>query len=282
MNNLTVLSTYQTNPLLKARKQGLDNVVSSADLGLNQATFQLNDNFVTLPDGQTLSWDLVEEINKNDTSCYLVMGNKIEKIKFFSETINRAYSLMPTASAPTMLVAGFPMHRIKGTNPYKDTLSKIAAAKPVTGQVLDTTMGLGYTAIQASKTAVHVTTIEFDPTVVDVCRHNPWSQALFDNPKITQLIGDAYDLVPEFEDGRFDRVIHDPPTFSLAGHLYSTEFYEDLYRVLTPKGRLFHYIGNPKSKSGASVTRGAVRRLQEAGFKRIIPKPSAFGVLALK
>lgn len=282
MTDLTVLSTYQTKPLLKARQQGVENVVSSIDLGLNEATIELNDNFVTLPDEQTLSWELVEEIHKNDTSCYLVENNEIEKIKFFSETINRAYSLMPTASAPTMLVAGFPMHRIKGTNPFKDTLSKIAAAKPVTGQVLDTTMGLGYTATQASKTAVHVTTIEFDPTVVEVCRHNPWSQGLFDNPKITRLIGDAYDVVPEFEDGRFDRVIHDPPTFSLAGHLYSTEFYEDLYRVLTPKGRLFHYIGNPKSKSGANVTRGVVRRLQDAGFKRIIPKPGAFGVLALK
>lgn len=282
MNNLTILSTYQTKPLLKARKQGLEKVLSSIDLGLNQATISLNDNFVTLPDGQTLTWDFVEEINKNDTSCYLVADNEIEKIKFFSEAINRAYSLMPTESAPTMLVAGFPMHRIKGTNPYKDTLSKVNAGKPIVGQVLDTTMGLGYTAVQAAKTAVHVTVIEFDPTVVEVCRHNPWSQELFDNPKITRLIGDSYDVVPEFEDGRFDRVIHDPPTFSLAGHLYSTEFYEEIHRVLTAKGRFYHYIGNPKSKSGASVTRGVVRRLQEAGFKRIIPKPGAFGVLALK
>jgi hypothetical protein len=54
------------------------------------------------------------------------------------------------------------------------------------------------------------------------------------------------------------------------------------YRVLTGKGRLFHYIGNPDRKSGTNVTRGVVRRLQAAGFKRVIPKPGTFGVFALK
>jgi predicted methyltransferase len=105
---------------------------------------------------------------------------------------------------------------------------------------------------------------------------------LFDNPKITRRIGDAYDEVETFAEERFSRIIHDPPMFSLAGHLYATEFYRELYRILTPKGRLFHYIGNPASKSGGNVTRGVVRRLQEAGFRRIKPRPQAFGVVAYK
>lgn len=279
---LIVLSHLQTAPLLHGRDQGLRQVESSVDLGLSTAVIHLASDHITLPDGQTLTWGQVEEIQANDTNCFLVQKNTIEKIKFFSETTNRAYSLMPTDSAPTMLVAGFPMHRIKGTNPYKDTQSKIRAAKPVSGQVLDCTMGLGYTAIETAKFADQVTTIELDPTVTAVCRHNPWSQALFDNPKISRLIGDAYEVVPTFADGRFNLIMHDPPTFSLAGHLYSAEFYEELYRVLTPKGRLFHYIGNPDSKSGGNVTRGVVRRLQEVGFRRVIPKKGAFGVLALK
>ncbi|MCA9935630.1 MAG: methyltransferase domain-containing protein, partial [Anaerolineales bacterium] len=202
--------------------------------------------------------------------------------QFFSETFNRFYSLMPTEAAPTMLISGIPMHRIKGTDPHKDTLSKIRAAAPVTGEVLDTTMGLGYTAVAAAQTAHHVTTIELDPTVAEICRHNPWSQGLFDNPQITRLIGDAYDVIEEFEDGSFHRILHDPPTFSLAGHLYSTEFYRQLYRVLGGNGRLFHYIGDPKSKSGSSVTRGVVRRLHEAGFSQVKPAPYAFGVVAKK
>ncbi|NLD73912.1 MAG: spermine synthase, partial [Chloroflexi bacterium] len=47
-------------------------------------------------------------------------------------------------------------------------------------------------------------------------------------------------------------------------------------------GRLFHYVGDPDSKSGRSVTRGVVQRLGEAGFRDVRPRPQAFGVLARK
>lgn len=277
-----VLSHYQTEILRQARRAGEMNTAVSLDLGLTESTVSLTNSHVALPDNQTLTWPQIETIAANELVCYLVRDNDIEKIQIFSETFNRFYSLMPTVGAPTMLISGIPMHRIKGTDPHQDTLSKIKAIAPVTGTVLDTTMGLGYTAIEAAKTAVHVTTIELDPTVTKICRQNPWSQDLFNNPKISRRIGDAYDEVQEFADERFSRIIHDPPMFSLAGHLYSTEFYRELYRILTPKGRLFHYVGNPQSKSGGNVTRGVVRRLQEAGFRRIKPRPQAFGVVAYK
>ena len=189
---------------------------------------------------------------------------------------------MPTRAAPTMLISGIPMHRIKGTDPYHDTLEKIKTVKPVVGRVLDTATGLGYTAIEAAKTADHVVTIELDPTALEIARLNPWSRALFDNPKITQRIGDSYDVIEEFDDQTFTRIIHDPPAFSLAGDLYSGEFYVELHRVLRRGGRLFHYVGNPESKSGSRVTRGVMRRLQEAGFSRIARRPRAFGVLAFR
>ena len=70
--------------------------------------------------------------------------------------------------------------------------------------------------------------------------------------------------------------------FSLAGELYSGEFYRHLYRVLARKGRLFHYIGDLESRSGRNVARGVVRRLQEAGFSRVVRRPEAFGVVAYK
>jgi len=63
---------------------------------------------------------------------------------------------------------------------------------------------------------------------------------------------------------------------------YSADFYHELHRVLKAKGRVFHYIGDPKSKSGGTVTRGVVRRLQEVGFRRVKPWPRAFGVVAYK
>ena len=279
---MIVFSCFQAEVVRQARRQGTAAVSVSLDLGLTETAVSLTPTHLILPNGQTLTWAQIEEIAANELACYLVANGAIEKIQFFSEQLNRFYSLMPTAAAPTMLISGIPMHRIKGTDPHRDTLSKIKAIAPVTADVLDTTMGLGYTAIEAAKTADHVTTIELDPTVTEICRHNPWSQGLFDNPKITRLIGDAYDMVAGFEDGRFARILHDPPMFSLAGHLYAAEFYEQLVRILTPKGRLFHYIGNPKSRSGAGVTRGVIRRLREAGFRRVQPRPQAFGVVAYK
>jgi predicted methyltransferase len=105
---------------------------------------------------------------------------------------------------------------------------------------------------------------------------------LFDNLKITQVIGDAFDEIAEFDAESFSTIIHDPPMFSLAGDLYSQEFYQQAFRVLKNNGRMFHYIGDPQSKSGARTTAGVIRRLQEAGFKRVTRAPRAFGVVAHK
>jgi predicted methyltransferase len=159
-------------------------------------------------------------------------------------------------------------------------LNKIKAISPISGPVLDTTTGLGYTAIEAAKTAAHVTTIELDPTVLGICRQNPWSKALFESPNIERQVGDAFDVVQELQSGQYACIIHDPPTFSLAGHLYSTEFYVRLRRILRSNGRLFHYIGDPDSRSRRNVTRGVTRRLKEAGFRRVTARRRAFGVAA--
>lgn len=95
-------------------------------------------------------------------------------------------------------------------------------------------------------------------------------------------MGDAFEVVQTFEDVSFSRVIHDPPTLSLAGDLYSGAFYRELFRVLKWGGRLFHYIGDPKSKASGGVTRGVLKRLQEAGFTRVVRRPEAHGVVAYK
>ena len=174
------------------------------------------------------------------------------------------------------------MHRIVDIDPMQDTLKKIATITPITGQVLDTATGLGYTAIEAAKTATEVVTIELVPGAQEIARQNPWSRELFTNPKIKQLMGDSYELVPTFEDESFPSIIHDPPVFSLAGELYSRVFYQELYRILKRGGRLFHYIGDLNSKSSGTITRGALKRLQEAGFKRVVRRPEAFGVVAYK
>jgi uncharacterized protein len=128
---------------------------------------------------------------------------------------------MPTPNAPTMLISGIPMHRIKDTTPLQDTTQKLKALGKPYGRILDTATGLGYTAIAAAHTANLVVTVEFDPAVLDICRLNPWSAELFTRPNIQPMIGDSADLVAAFHDNTFNAIIHDPPTFALAGQLYT-------------------------------------------------------------
>ena len=276
-----LLSFYQTKELLAARDADRPETDISLDLGLNLARARLTPERVLLPAGLSLSWEEVAHIHGNEQAVFEITDAGIEKVQVFSETFGRLYSLMPTEDAPTMLISGIPMHRIKNTDPIADTRSKIRAAAP-RGRVLDTCTGLGYTAGLAAERAKEVITIELDPAVIEICRINPWSRTLFERPNITQLIGDSFDLIFDFEDASFDRIIHDPPMFNLAGHLYSAEYYRELHRVLKRGGRLFHYIGDLRSKSGRNVAKSAARRLHEAGFKAVKRRPEAFGLLAFR
>jgi hypothetical protein len=265
----------------------------SFDLGLSRVSVSLEPQGIQLPEEGSLTWESLAEIAEDENGCYLLDQTPgvsetpgvcvPRKIKVYSDRTDRAYSLYPTSGAPTMLVSGLPMHRIKDTDPHRDTLEKIKAARPA-GNVLDTCTGLGYTAIEASKLVhvAHVTTIELDLAALEICRSNPWSQALFANPKITQIVGDSFDEIAGLPDGAFTCVIHDPPYLSLAGDLYSLEFYRQAWRALSRNGRLFHYIGDPESKSGRSATAGVIQRLEQAGFRHVERAPRAFGVVARK
>ncbi len=279
---MIVLSCYQARTLLDALDKGEPEIVVSLNLNLTVETVALDASGVRLPGDRFLGWEDVREIVEAENACFELAGTGIREIRVFSETTNWVRSLYPTSKAPSMLVSGMVMHRIEGIDPHRDTLNKIKAASPVVGRVLDTATGLGYTAIEAAKTAEHVDTVEIDPASLEIARRNPWSQDLFDNPKITTHIDHAWDFVEEIDDGTYSLVIHDPPTFKFAGELYSGEFYRELYRVLRRKGRLFHYIGDPESKAIQRVQRGVVKRLQEVGFERVERKPRAFGVVACK
>jgi predicted methyltransferase len=269
---------------MEARAQHRERSEISPDLGLSRVTVEITEHGVLFPGGERLDWEWVGEIARSETKCFSVDGDDLSEIRVFSEVTGRVCSLYPTGSAPTMVIGGFPMHRIKRTDPYKDTLEKIKAASPIVGRVLDTTTGLGYTAIEAARAPLctEVVTVELDPGSLEIARQNPWSRDLFSNPRITQIVGDSFDIIKTFPSGRFTRIIHDPPTFSLAGELYSGEFYRECYRVLAHGGRLFHYVGNLESSAGSTVSRGAIKRLKEAGFARVVPKPQAFGVVAYR
>jgi uncharacterized protein len=175
------------------------------------------------------------------------------------------------------------MHRIKDIDPIENANNMVENLKPLKhGEVLDTATGLGYSAIELARNSANVTTVEIDPAAIEIAKLNPWSSDLFNNPRITQIIGDILEEIVKFEDQKFTHIFHDPPTLKLSGELYSGAFYKQLHRVLAFNGRLFHYIGDPDSEHGSIVTKGVINRLQEAGFSKITKLPKSFGVLAIK
>lgn len=172
------------------------------------------------------------------------------------------------------------MHRVKDTDPRSAAMAMVRALGRVSGRILDTATGLGYTAIAMARSAEMVTTVELDPGAQEIARQNPWSRELFGNPRIEQIMGDSAEIIGELPDNSFDCIMHDPPTLSLAGDLYSGAFYREALRILKPSGRLFHYVGDPATQSASRTTRGVTRRLADAGFTEIRPETAAHGICA--
>jgi predicted methyltransferase len=282
MDGRVILSYYQANAMLEARRSSLAGVRTSLDLGRSETEVRFEADRVVLSNSLSTGWDAIETVARGEPMCFLVDSEGALKIHRFSSTFNRPYSLMATSGWPTLVNSGFTMHRIVGIDPGRDTEEKLRALGTPRGRVLDTTTGLGYTASAAARTAEEVVTIELDPLVLEIAGLNPWSRELFENRRISRMVGDSSELIEEFADLSFSHVIHDPPTLSLAGDLYGGAFYRQIFRVLRHGGTLFHYVGNLESRQGAMVGKGAMRRLRESGFTQVTPKPRAFGVLATR
>ena len=237
------------------------------------------DSFI-FPDGTRVEKAVIERIAKDDSSVYFVKNGGVYKAAIAGGGF---YKLVPTIP-PTIEINGIRMHRTKEVNPLQDTRNKVNAVKPREGEtVLDTCMGLGYTAIEAAKRGAYVITVEKDLNVLELARINPWSRELFTGGRVQVIQGDSFEVVKRFKPGSFDVVIHDPPRFSLAGQLYSEEFYRELFRVLKPGGRLFHYVGNPGKKyRKKDLQKGVMERLRRAGFVGVRRVEEALGVVARK
>ena len=166
----------------------------SIDLGYTTQQVMFNVKGLNSDSEQLLAtWGEIEEIAKKGTGCHTLYddGSKPWQVSAMSDKTGFPASLCPPlleSGAPTMVLGGFTMHRIVGenVNPVTDTLNKIDAIRPYispNGRILDTCMGLGYTAIAAARLltgAGRLTTIEYDDVSVEMCRYNPWSQGLFD------------------------------------------------------------------------------------------------------
>lgn len=312
----------------------------SLDLGRTETMVVVSEEGISLPairdrsrrgkPALVAAWEELEEIvaaaqaaphQGGQLGCYALYadGTRPWRISVVSLKTGRAANLLPSRyvkGPPTVVLGSFLMHRLDGPRPgsyigpAEDTRRKLDAVKmkKVYGKVLDTTTGLGYTAIAAARCAhvSEVVTIEADQAALEMCRYNPWSSDLFLHSQQQQagvaapphgdakrvspihvLQGDVCELVKGFGDGTFAAVMHDPPAMALGGKassaLYSAAFYSELYRVLRWRGRLFHFVGgNPKGKENSRLYKSVVQRLEAAGFKKVMILASAQGVVAEK
>ncbi len=178
-------------------------------------------------------------------------------------------------------IDGVHMHRFHNASPQQNASLMVDQANVKRGdEVLDICTGLGYTALAAAKRGAIVTTIEQSPTVLElITKHNP-EILKYKNLKIIQ--DDAFQAVAQLPDASFNAIIHDPPRFSMAGELYSQAFYNELFRLLVARGKLFHYTGKPGLKSGKNMIGGIKKRLMSAGFQKITWVESCQGYKAVK
>jgi predicted methyltransferase len=250
------------------------------DLGLRKTRVRVAEGRV-LVEGLPIGFEelkmLVEDVegvyslSQEGLSKLIIAGERFYKLKRVGEN-----------TAPTLEVDGIHMHKIVGTTPWEDARKKVLLARIKPSQrVLDTCMGLGYTAIHSALIGAEVTTVEIDPNVIELASYNPWSRGL-DNPRIQIILGNVCELVRELQEESFDRIIHDPPRFSgKTGALYGREFYAQLYRALREGGVLFHYVGSPRKFRGVDLIKSVARRLREVGFRTEMHK-EAEAVLAFK
>ncbi|MBI4738370.1 methyltransferase [Candidatus Woesearchaeota archaeon] len=271
-----LLSSYQAKFLLAALQQKQSFVYVSLDLGRTTETVEIKDSSFLFPGGQKLKIDDIKKVIKHDTAVYMVEDHSIRKVHFFNTERNLFYKLYPVAAdKPTTFdISGINMHAIKDTDPWTDSKKKLEAIAAIHGKVLDTCMGLGYTAMFSAKEADSVVTCERDVHVIELARINPWSRELFDGAKegkIEILNMSSFDYVQKCGDETFDVVIHDPPRPNFARELYSNAFYAEVLRVLKRGGKFYHYTGTPfASMQKRNLADEIARRLTSLGFAGVV------------
>jgi predicted methyltransferase len=253
----------------------------SLDLGLSEVALAYEGKRAVLPNGSTVSPDDMEAIASRQGAVFFPRDGEVFQVAISD---GHFYKMVPTDGAPTLEVDGVRMHRTVGVTPDVDARVKLEALGVHEGRGLDTCAGLGYTALACLEAGGDlVVSVELRYQVLRIAGVNPWSQRLFADERFHLLIGDAFDVIEAFPAGFFDYIIHDPPRFSHAGHLYSGEFYARLFRVLREGGRVFHYTGEPGSRyRRVDLRRGVMRRLRQAGFTDAAYVREVFGVVCEK
>lgn len=276
INSPHILLTAQVvGEILKGRSR------VSLDLGLSETTVAIEGENIVFPGGRRVKRETLHQALKRPNMVFVLLDSELHPIALADEHF---YKLVPTKGAPTLEIDGIRMHRTKGTTPEADARKKVRALGVRDGKVLEIGTGLGYTTQATLEAGAEViVSIELSPAVLKIAQLNPWSRRLFVDERIHLILGDAYHILPSLHSEFFDYVLHDPPRFPLAGHLYGSAFYTQLFRVLKPGGRLFHYVGEPGARyRGRNIRRGVMNRLRGAGFTEVLYHRGVRGITCTK
>lgn len=136
---------------------------------------------------------------------------------------------------------------------YHETLTHPAlAAQSAPKRVLIIGGGDGGAAEEALKhpSIEQVVMVELDEKVVDIAKKHfaAIHRGVFDNPKLTLLIGDGMKYLAETKE-KFDHIALDlPDPIGPATALYEEAFFRDCKRALAPGGVLTLHMGSPWSR----------------------------------
>jgi predicted methyltransferase len=273
-----LLRVHEHEALLAGRQAGAARIECSLDLGRSNSIVELHESAWTW-NGQRFPF---AEVCRPRT-IYRWDGEGFAPVARFT---NALIKLVPTDwGPPTFEIDGIKMLPTAQVSPYDDAARKVALIQPRGKRILDTCGGLGYFAAWCLRGgATQVISYEKNPDVIWLRQHNPWSPEHAEPPQAGDALvltnADVGARVGMLADASVDAILHDPPRFGIAGELYSQAFYDQLARVLKPRGRMFHYTGTPnKLTSRRDVPAEVASRLQRAGFAT---EHNGDGVLAIK
>jgi predicted methyltransferase len=254
---LLTLKVHET--LLAAARDGTGVVQCSLDLERSVTSVEVSPGHWTWK-GQRYAFLAACK----ERTIYYWAGDAFQPAARYS---NALIKLVPTEwGPPTFEIDGIKMLPTAQVSPFADAERKVGFIRPRGKVILDTCGGLGYFAswcLQGQAAQVH--SYEKNPDVIWLRGLNPWSPGT--GSGLTLVNADVSEVIASLPGQSFDAVLHDPPRFGIAGELYSQAFYDQLARVLKPRGLLFHYTGTPnKLTSGRDVPNEVANRLRSAGF----------------
>ncbi len=267
--------------ILEAMQKGKNKVLVSLDLNLTENLWPIEKDRLIIDQALVIDRKTLEAIASVKNKIFLFRDNALSPLEIRS---NAYYKLVYTQTAPILEIDGIKMHRSKEMAPLMDAEKKTRMVVSKGDTVLDTCGGLGYSALFAIKAgAKKVMSTEKSSEVIRLRNLNPWLKKTDEN-QLVFIHADITQYISGLENNFFNSVIHDPPRFtSQTGDLYGKKFYTELFRVMAPHSKLFHYTGSPKKiKAGDRFIVNTIKRLETSGFTSIVFKDDLQGLFARK